>query len=322
MRTRQLIRLLLLAALLLPACRPRTPQGAEARRLRAFPFPELPAVLTDPAERMDYLTEHFWDAFLSGDGPCDTGAVLGVARMDVEQQMSNYIRLLEDLPLAQAQEKMRRFFRLVEARQAADTTSPVYLQMEEIVTLYLYDPNSPMRSEDLYLPYAEGLARSPYTREAARPGYAYQCAMCALAPTGAVAPDFRFADASGRIRRLHEIRAGATLLFFSNPGCHACQEIIEVLQDVPDLDARIADGSLAVVSIYIDDEIDRWRAYEPEYPRNWICGYDPDGLIRSDRIYNIRAIPSLYLLDGDKRVVLKDAPVERVVSRLQNQQNR
>ena len=83
----------------------------------------------------------------------------------------------------------------------------------------------------------------------------------------------------------------------------------------------LARGDFAVVNVYIDEDLDAWRAYEPNYPRNWYCGYEPDGQVRSDRIYNVRAIPSLYLLGEGQRILMKDAPVERVVAWLQNQQN-
>ncbi len=313
--------ILLLLPLLLAGCRARGPQTPAASQLRDFPVPEIPTVYVDPDERREWLLDHYWDAFLAGDGRCDSGAVLGVRRADVEGQVAAYAQVLEMIPLPEAQRKMRQFFSKVEARQAADTVSHVFLLMEEIVSKYLYDPNSPVRDEDLYLPYVEGLANSPYTREAARPGYAYEARMCALAPVGSVAPDFRFTDARGRTRSLHGVKAGSTLLFFSNPGCHACLDIINTLLSVPGLDSRIARGDFAVVNVYIDEDLDAWRAYEPNYPRNWLCGYDPDGLVRSDRIYNVRAIPSLYLLDAEKRILMKDAPVERVVSWLQNQQN-
>ena len=35
-----------------------------------------------------------------------------------------------------------------------------------------------------------------------------------------------------------------------------------------------------------------------------------------DQIYNVRAIPSLYLLDREKRVILKDAPQDKVFEKL------
>ena len=323
MKTRGLIGLVVLAALTLPACRQGggQPQNPAARQLRAFQLPDIPAVYTDPEERRNYLLEHYWDKFLAGDGPCDTGAVLGVSHAEVEKQVATFTEVLTQLPLPEGQRYMRHFFSQVEARQAADTSSYVFLLMAEIVSRYLYDPNSPVRNEDLYLPYVEGLATSPFTREAARPGYEYESRMCAMTPVGSIAPDFRFTDARGRTHHLYEVQADATLLFFSNPGCYACLEIIQTLQGIPGIDRRIANGGLAVVNVYIDEEIDKWREYEPNYPRNWLCGYDPDGLVRSDRIYCVRAIPSLYLLDRDKRVLMKDAPTERVVSWLQNSQN-
>ena len=310
----------LLAVVLLAGCRAK-PQESAAPQLRDFPYPTVPAVYVDPDERRDWILDHFWDAFLAGDGLCDTSAVLGVRRSDVEGQVALFAQELEQLPLPEAQKKMRRFFSQVEERQAADTASHVFLLMEEIVSRYLYDPNSPVRDEDLYLPYVEGLAASRFTREEARPGYVYEARMCALAPVGSVAPDFRFKDARGRTRRLHDVKARTILLFFSNPGCYACLDIINTLEAVPGIRDRIARGDFAVVNVYIDEDLAAWRAYEPNYPRDWLCGYDPDGLVRSDRIYNVRAIPSLYLLDGQKRILMKDAPVERVVSWLQNQQN-
>ena len=45
-------------------------------------------------------------------------------------------------------------------------------------------------------------------------------------------------------------------------------------------------------------------------------GYDASHIIREDILYCIRAIPSLYLLDADKRILLKDPPVERVLQAL------
>ena len=60
-----------------------------------------------------------------------------------------------------------------------------------------------------------------------------------------------------------------------------------------------------------------WFAYMSHYPKNWINAFDADGVIRSDTIYCLRAIPSLYLLDAEKRVICKDAPLEEVLRRLE-----
>ena len=120
------------------------------------------------------------------------------------------------------------------------------------------------------------------------------------------------------------MKAEYILLFFSNPGCDACKSIIDDLTSRPYLDAFIAAGTLAVVNVYIDEDISAWKAYEPVYPRNWVTGYEFAGIIREEQIYDVRAIPSLYLLDREYRIVMKDAPTERVLAfldRIAQEQN-
>ena len=65
---------------------------------------------------------------------------------------------------------------------------------------------------------------------------------------------------------------------------------------------------MAVLNIYIDEDIQAWRSYMPIYPEQWYNGFDPDFVIRGEELYNIRAIPSLYLLDNEKNVLMKDVP--------------
>ena len=75
-----------------------------------------------------------------------------------------------------------------------------------------------------------------------------------------------------------------------------------------------------MADIFIDREVDAWKAKAATYPKNWINGYDHNFTIREDLIYNVRAIPSLYLLDSSKRVILKDAPVEQVLTFMRQMQ--
>ena len=133
---------------------------------------------------------------------------------------------------------------------------------------------------------------------------------------GTVAADFRFSDKTGKIRTLHGIKAPMTLLFFSNPGCDACMNIINVLKGEPRIAQLIEDGRLAVLNIYIDEDIAAWRSYMPIYPDQWYNGFDPDLVIRTDDLYDVRAIPSLYLLDENKTVIMKDAPENRLFNAL------
>ena len=81
----------------------------------------------------------------------------------------------------------------------------------------------------------------------------------------------------------------------------------------PTIEAMIASGELLVVNIYPDTDIQAWMDYLPNYPASWVCGYDPDQVLNSNTRYWLRAIPSLYLLDEEKRVIRKDAPLELIL---------
>lgn len=291
----------------------------QAQRYRAFPETPVPSIYTEPSDRLGFALDHYWDEYFKGAGVTDSVAILGVKKDELENHLATYIGVLENAPMDKAQKSVEALFKAVEKRQEAEQDSSLFfLRFTETVARYLYDPNSPMRSEDFFLPFVRGLAASPFTRDDMRPGYAYQAGMCAINQFGEQVPDFQYKDISGRTHNLFGIKAAYTMLFFSNPGCEACKEIVDQITGRPYMESLIAGGMLAVVNIYIDQEIDAWKEYEPNYPRSWHTGYDHLYRIREEQIYDVRAIPSLYLLDGEKRVIMKDAPTEKVLAFLDN----
>ena len=288
----------------------------KAEPFSALPFPDVtvPSVYQDRLEIAEFLAEHWWDGLtdLQRKYPCDSSLVSGVSRGDVEQKFANWTVVLDAVDYGVAVKAVNRLFDRASACERRDTSSNVFESMTEIVQKYLYDPNSPMRNEDFYGPYVERLSQCQLVDEGIRQAYAFDAKMCALNRVGTKAADFRFADKSGRIRSLYDIKADNIILFFSNPGCTACLDIINTLKSIPAVAHGVASGRLAVLNIYIDEDLKAWREYMPIYPEDWYNGYDPDYVIRTDVLYNVRAIPSLYLLDKDKKVIMKDAPETRL----------
>lgn len=306
-------------ALTLASCGQSRTSG-RAAEVKAAPFPEVqvPGMITEPSERMDYVLEHFWDGLTSPSlkGLCDSSHVEGVLYEDVEKQFGIYSAILWQAPLDGAVKSMDRLFHAAEACERRDTSSNVFETITKLADKYFYDPNSPVRNEEFYLPYIEGLAHSDMVPESMRPAYGYDASMCSLNRIGTPAADFSFKDIEGKVHTLYGVNADYTLLFFSNPGCPNCKEITEAIEADENILQMEKSGRLAVVNIYIDLELDKWRAFAKDYPSEWLSGYDYNYLIRTDQTYSVRAIPSLYLLDKDKRVIMKDAPQDKVFEKL------
>lgn len=309
------------AALILSCGRKKTGQAAAERPASAeFPSVEVPGVISDPSGRLDYMLMHFWDGLTSPDtkGVCDSLHIQGIDADDVEQQFGMYATLLWQVPVSDAARYVSAMFSAAESCAERDTSSNVFEKLTCYAQKYFYDPNSPLRNEEFYLPYLKGLIASSAVPESMKPAYVYDCKMCSLNRVGEKAADLSFRDLYGKNHTLYGVKADYTLLFFSNPGCPNCKEITEMLENDPDVADMLHSGRLAVVNIYIDQELDKWREYASGYPKEWLSGYDYKYVVRTDVTYNVRAIPSLYLLDRDKRVMMKDAPQDKVFEALKS----
>ena len=274
-----------------------------------FPYPEPPAVVSSQEQRVEYAATHFWNKYFERPEGC--------APEVVEQAFANYLTLLEAIPLPAMERAQDTLLALAERSQARPDTAGRML--ERILSLeekYLYDVNSPFRNEEFYLPVMRFALQRDDVRDEVRARMERELPLFSLNRPGTVAADFTYTLRNGRTGTLHALRAEYILLFFSNPGCHNCKEIIEALSDSPAVQAHLADGTLQILNVYPDEDLSEWFAYLSHYPRNWINAFDAEGVIRSDSRYYLRAIPSLYLLDADKRVLCKDAPVERVLALL------
>ena len=295
-------------------------QGKKAEQFKALPFPDCvpPGMLDNPQDRAEYVAEHYWDGITdpARTYPSDSVFVSGVRKADVEQKFADWTSVLDMIPFQKAEKAVSRLYDKALACERKDSSSNVFETFTGLAYKYLYDPNSPVRNEDFYNAFVSRLALYEGLSPEMKGKYEREARMSALNRTGTVAADFRFADKDGHIYTLHGIKAPLTLLFFSNPGCNACMNIINVLKEEPAITSMIASGEMVVLNIYIDEDLQGWRDYMPIYPDEWYNGFDPDLVIRTYNLYDVRAIPSLYLLDEEKRVILKDAPENRLFNTL------
>lgn len=285
-----------------------------------FPAVQVPSML-EGTEKLGYVAVHFWDEFfkLAEKGASEDSTVIGGVKVEeVEQAMANYLAVLENMPLDEACAAVSIYTGKLVDFEKGDTSSNVFEVLASLFERYVYDANSPVRDEDLYTPYARNMSQCDLVAPEKREAYAEDARLTLLNRRGTKATDFSFTDHRGRRYTLYGVKAERIVLFFSNPGCTACKEIIDVLSQDEYISGQIASGSIAVLNIYIDEDIQGWLDYMSIYPESWYNGFDDSHTVRDIELYNVRAIPSLYLLDADKTVLLKDTTTERLMNILYN----
>lgn len=169
------------------------------------------------------------------------------------------------------------------------------------------NPNSPYRDETVFIKLMEEQLRSSWYSDTEKATIASKLNLALQNRPGHCANNFTYVTPDNEERQLHDIKAEHTLLFFYNPECPACQDAKTALEISQVINRKSRSGELAVLALYIDRDLDVWRAHLDELPQHWLQGHDIDEHIYKKGVYDVRAIPSLYLLDKDKMVLIKDA---------------
>ncbi|MDE5976702.1 MAG: thioredoxin family protein [Muribaculaceae bacterium] len=123
---------------------------------------------------------------------------------------------------------------------------------------------------------------------------------------GTKAADFKFETREGEDTSLHAISSERDIiLIFYNPDCDNCHAAIDSIS------ALNKDGRFQVVAIDSEEDRDEWNQTASGLPDGWTVGFATDP-IQEDETYYIFNMPTIYLLDKDKTVLLKDTTVEKI----------
>jgi len=182
---------------------------------------------------------------------------------------------------------------------------------------YLYNPQSRTRSDEFYIPFLEHIVNSTKVAENSKIGPRHLLQLAYRNRIGTKAADVVYTTESGRSGRLYSISAQYVLLMFYNPDCEECRLTMGELKRSAAVTAAISSGRLKVLAVYPDENLEIWRKYLNDVPASWINGYDKSLVVKNNEIYDLKAIPTLYLLDENKNVILKDAFADQLFEYLE-----
>ncbi|MBD1427334.1 DUF5106 domain-containing protein [Sphingobacterium arenae] len=223
---------------------------------------------------------------------------------DPEQKLVDFIALFPTVPDTVVQIAVHS---MLKKASVAPRTFNYFLDK---YNHYLYDPNSPMRNEGYYEQVLTYLAADETLRDEEREKYALLLELVRKNQVGTVATDFQYLGKDGKYRTMREGEKPYKMLVFYDPTCTHCAAIMQDLAQTPAVNNCIENGFLDIVSVSLYPDKDSWVAYQKRIPDNWINGWDEKGDVINEGLYNIRAYPTIFLLDGENTVLLKDAPLD------------
>ena len=276
---------------------PKERNEEQSTTLQTFPIPEIPVMYTTEELRREFLTLHFWDAY-------DFADTTLVGNLNItEQGLANYLSLLMDNSVTSEtlQQSLNNFCRSMEKSETARKKFMNWMDS------YLYDPNSPMYNEKVYICYLQTMQDSPVLTDAHKESLRFKADLIGRNSVGEKATSFSYTLADGRRGSLYRTPVhNRLLLLFYDPECPHCQEIMQQIVGDNELSEQIRQKKVSVLAIYTEGNHEVWRDNLPKMPEEWIVGTDQEQ-IKTEALYDLKAMPVLYLLDKDMNVLLKDA---------------
>lgn len=261
-----------------------------------FPMITIPEEITDHVARAKYLGEHYWD---NVDFNTASDEVLEQGFVD----MVSIFMLLDD-------EALDRSWSAAVKRAEASKTGVVRLLA--LGDKYLYGVSSPMYNESAYRSLLRAGLVSKKIAKADKTPYQKQLVLLEMNNEGSAAVDFEFEQADGTRSKLSEVVSPVTILFFYDPDCVDCKiERFRLTQ------ARMTSylqraGGVTVLAVFPSADADAWDKHKSDIPADWINTRDVTGRLKSENLYDLRAMPRIYLLDDKKQVLLKNTTAEQI----------
>jgi len=278
---------------------------AENKSVEYYKVPQAPSMLQNEADINSFYSQNWWRNFVFEDS-LQASLTDSVWFMSLFTEWVQVLERVPDIGPGCVKDVMTR-------ASASKKTFDMFVMAAREV---LADPNSALRDDELYMPVLRARIESPFTDEATRERCIYRLDILSQNRLGHKANNIRYTLADGFEGTLYGIKAEFTLVFINNPGCEMCRTVREEICASDVLMQNIASGRMKVLAIYPDQDLDEWLRYRSEMPSNWINGYDRECVMRSSGTYNLAAIPSLYLLDKDKTVLVKDAVSISIIEKM------
>jgi thioredoxin-related protein len=177
----------------------------------------------------------------------------------------------------------------------------------ETMSRYWKDANSPMRNEEMFIRLCRSVESISQLDEVLKGRAKFARELAEKNRLGQLAEDFVYTLKSGTQGRMYALKAEYTLLFFYNPDCHTCVEVKKLMRESHQLKNLVNHGRMRVLTVYPDEDLALWKDRLSELSEKWVNAYDKGHVITRDLLYDLSSIPSFYLMDKGKKVLLKDA---------------
>ncbi|MCH5231437.1 MAG: DUF5106 domain-containing protein [Muribaculaceae bacterium] len=275
---------------------------------KAFTLPEVPDSLTVPEERADFLLLHFWERMdFSDDTLVNDSAFMS-------QSFSNFILQMVSATDMGVEKGIENFI------DRAKSNTKSLLLISGMAQRYLYDPDSPLKDDKLYLLFGDNLLKTLSLPKSEVENIRLSMKIAAMNMVDTEANELEYKEKNGSVKSLRKTQRNEFIvLFFYDPDCPSCDSYIERMEEEARLKTMIDDGSIVLLALCAAGDEGEWRSKSAAMPDIWKHGFITESQRDKERFY-LPFLPVFYVVDRENKVVVKDGDLQTLLFFLQDQQ--
>lgn len=264
-----------------------------------FPYPIVPDSIETLDGRSNFLITHFWDF-------CDLKKGFS-SRAKMAGAFKDYLSFM---PFASAKVVHRSIAKFIkDIEKQPDDLVFIARTAEQLV----HSDSAEIFSDELYLPFAQAVMNNKRVKKEDKEYFAPQVRVLNATMLNSRMPDISYTDRNGNSAVFSPDSTQVLILFFTEPDNSDAMLAKARLNSNAKAAAFLKDGLLKVVAIARTEPGEEWLNYAKTLPEEWIVGTNPN--IGDD--YDIRFIPSFYVVDGNGNILLKNATIDQITTILQ-----
>lgn len=262
-----------------------------------FEYPTAPEELPTLEAKSDYLVEHFWDQmdFKS--------------KTTVDQNALNDAFRVFSIPLrwASRDKAVAATDRLL---QTISKNPVLLLQFTKAAEENIYGPRAEVWVDEVYLKFLNTIVKNKKVPSQRKKKYENQLNVLSKTLVGSVAPEFTFENLNGD-KATYFPMATSTIIIFGNPK-DADWRLSRLRMEANAALAQAVDKGKVNILFIIPENMEGWKQEVVGYSPKWTVGCGDD--LKS--VYDMRAIPSVYAIGPDGKILLKNTTLQTAINRV------
>lgn len=188
---------------------------------------------------------------------------------------------------------------------AGDGTT--FRKLSEMFAGTFFVPGEPLYNEDLYAAVLKKEMKCRTVTSEEKLGIGRYLNMISGNRPGSEIADMLLTSADGKEMFLHDALGGPALIFLYGSQCSLCRRLAADLSSSESISSACRNGSISLISVFIGDDDAIFASMCRQLGPLWKNFMDAEHAVQMRGIFDLRLIPSVYAVDGERTVLVKGA---------------